>query len=217
MLAYANMVILLGAILLNLLRRRSGGEMLSWRSTLGTGLLCVVLFIAPSVAWAVGVRMLIGSYEVVEITKYNELVWLIEAWHAGFAIFVETVFEKITFFFGYAIWYAIPAAIFFSFAALRVVFAGQRCVVVWWKAVKPMVLPAFGASALSIGFFIAVGWAVPRLAFAAVPPLIVLACAALCCAATALPGGWRPLDRAAMAMLAAAQFGYIVIKIGPWS
>jgi hypothetical protein len=213
MLVYANMVILLAALLLGRLQRlSSGAEPRHWRANAGLALLCIVLFALPTLVWSQALHALIGSYEQLETRKYREIVWILDAWQQGWPMFVETVALKIGFFAYHFTIYALPSLGLIAFAALR-----SQNINGWLRLLEPALWPTLGACVLSLGFFIVLGWPAPRLAFAAIPPLLVLAGYAMCCTASLRPAGWPVPDRIAVA---AAAFGYalfILQKDGPWS
>ena len=72
-------------------------------------------------------------------------------------------------------------------------------------------------SCAMLGFYTCVGYIVPRLAYPAIPPLIVAAGAAALAIAQRLPARPRAILAAGCAAIAVAQVVFEVVKPGPWS
>src|SRR5215472_455665 len=84
-------------------------------------------------------------------------------------------------------------------------------------AAWPMLMIGLYVSAAMLGFYTCVGFIVPRLAYPAIPPLIVAAGATAIAIAQRLPARPRAILAAGCAAIALAQIIFEVVKPGPWS
>ncbi|RVT92580.1 hypothetical protein [Sphingomonas crocodyli] len=212
MLIYANAMILFGALLIALFKRPAKTPI----HNIGMVVAYALLFAVPTLGWGALVRLLVGSYYVIEAQKYDEFVWVLNAAMAGPATFVTAVWTMSWFFIRHALLYTIPPLIFVLFAAAHAARHGRAAFDKWWAGLRPLLAAPLLASGLSLGFFIFVGFQSPRLAYPAIPPLVALAAIALV-QAKRVGGGWTGADRIILAALAIANAGYIVVKDGPWS
>ncbi len=217
LLAYPVFAILLPTLLLaqiSALRRRQAfwlSPNLVIASGLGT-IFCAV----PTMLWYAVVKFFVGSYLLQEASKYHEVVWLAEAWRSGPGIFVGSVAVTAWFFIRYAAEQAIPVGLLLLmiWIVLRLSGADTR---LWFRRLRTVAAPIGVASAICLIFYTIVGWRAERLAYAAVPPLVMLAGAGALYASALLPSvGRRWLDVSVAAVICAWSF-YIVCKAGPLS
>jgi hypothetical protein len=211
MLAYAAVAILFPCLILTQLRA------VNWsvtRKFIIDVALSAIACALPTIIWVKTVQLMIGSYMLVETAKYDEIVWIARAWKKGLMELISAVGGKIFFFSFNAILQAIPAflVLAISWAALKVSGADIR---EWHLRMRPIAWPAVAVSAICLLFFIFIGWPAPRLAYAAVPPLVVLAGAGALHAANLLRANQGQKLEWAIAIVVACWCVFTVLKAGP--
>jgi hypothetical protein len=169
----------------------------------------------PSLAWYVVLKNVVGSLDFVETSKYGEVVWIAQAWREGIIVFIEAASAKFWFFLHHAAEQAIPIGIIFMILAFLVKMSGAQMRTLW-NSVKPVALPACLVSAICLVFYTIVGWSAPRLAYAAIPPLVILCgIAAVQTARLSRETGRRV--EIAIACVVGGQMIYTILKAGPLS
>src|SRR5262249_31353519 len=134
------------------------------------GILCAT----PSLLWYLIVELTTGSFMVAEITHLGQVVWISRAWSAGWFPFLTTVGQTVWFFFSNAVLQATPAWLIMMFAWIALKRSGPDSGI-WLRMQRPVIEAALIVSLICLAFFTIVGWPAARLAYAAIPPLIIMA------------------------------------------
>lgn len=186
------------------------------RRLLALAAVSLVLCAIPPVAWYLFVTFSIGSFELIETRKYNQIVWIAQAASEGFGTLASTVARKTWFFTSQMLRQALP--VLFALAAITAWVLGQsRTKRAWLQEMREPAAAAVGVCALFVAFYTFIGYQDERLAYAGVGPLIVLACIAVHRAEPHLDGGWPRAAAWAAGGFAAACAAFTVLKDGPYS
>ncbi|MGI8527258.1 MAG: hypothetical protein ACR2K5_13995 [Pseudolabrys sp.] len=174
----------------------------------------IVLSIFPSLLWYAYVRMTTGAFFQFEVAQ-GHVVWMAKAWAQGLGPFLAAWFGNLGELLGFAAPQAIPLAVtivWLAFVALRFRLAFLRHDPRW-----RIVFAALYVGLAALGFYTCVGWIVDRLAYPAIPALIVAAGTAGLMLNSQLTNSQRRTLAAGFFVIALGQMVFVVLKNGPWS
>ncbi|HEY1474656.1 MAG TPA: hypothetical protein VGF53_11300 [Pseudolabrys sp.] len=191
------------------------GSRAIWWQTLCNLMIIAVFTFAPEALWFAFVWFKTGGFYQHEMTKYDEVVWILRAWHEGLGTLITIWLGKLLLLLRFAAEQAIPlAAVSVIVAALWLTNRGGEPDT--RPALWPLAVTAVLVSAVAAAFYTSVGMIVPRVAYSAIPALIaVVAAAALALAAR---GGRRgEIVGYCCVAIALGAAAYTVLKNGPYS
>ena len=172
----------------------------------------------PLALWYAYVRATSGAFFAAEL-DLHQVVWMKDALAQGLGVFLAQWFGYL----GELLGFAAPQAL--GLAAFLVWLAASAAAAMWTRRIAPanlsiampMIATGLYVSCAVLGFYTCVGWITDRLAYPAIPPLVIAAGAT----AVAIAQRLAPWPRAVLAggclAIAAAQVIYEVAKLGPWS
>jgi hypothetical protein len=195
--------------------RRASTPLATLRSFLKATIV-ILAALAPLFCWHVLVLKVVGSYTLLEVSRYDNVIWLYNALQQGAGVFAAKLFAKLWFFIRSAAIQTVPAAAIILLAGSLVAFKGERFLE-WWKWIAPLATAAILVSGICVAFFTVIGWESDRLAFAAVPPIIALSGTAACRAGQHLSDRWGRLAVGGAAIIVLAQGLYTLLRDGPYS
>ena len=192
---------------------RDGARTTWTQSGINLVLLAVLVFL-PEALWYAFVRFKTGGFYQHEMVRYNEVVWMLDAWHEGVTTLAALWLSKLARLLWFAGLQAGPlAAVMIAVAALGLTNRSEAATrPPFWRLVATAIL----VSALTAAFYASVGLIKARIAYSVIPALIVVA------AAGALALTAQNITRrrtmacwcVAVAVIAAI---YTVVKNGPYS
>jgi hypothetical protein len=173
-----------------------------------------ILSAVPWALWYVYVRITTDGFFAAEL-HLRQVVWMKDALADGLGAFFSQWFDYL----GQLLQLAAPQAV--SLAALVGWLALTLAATVRQRielaAASRIIAIGVYVSCAVLGFYTCVGWIVERLAYPAIPPLIVAAGAIAAMIAQRLAPRPRTIFAAGCLALAVAQVIYEVAKQGPWS
>ncbi len=177
-----------------------------------------LLSAAPSALWYAYLHVAAAQVFYAEL-DLREVVWMKDALAQGLGTFLAQWFGYFGRFLAFAAPQALALAALIGWLALTLAVATRRHPIALapLAAAWPMVAIGLYVSCAMLGFYTCVGYIVPRLAYPAIPPLIVAAGAAAMAIAQRLPARPRAVLAAGCAAIAVAQVIFEVVKPGPWS
>ncbi len=186
------------------------------RSALANLALLVLLSCAPMALWYACVVHRLGHFYQTEQMgphPYARVAWILEALRHG--TFLSQFLDQLGQLLARARPQAVAAAMLgglLGFAAI-----GDRAAAAALRARLPAVLTGLYVSAAMLAFYTGVGWVLDRLAYPAIPPLLVAG--GMAAAAMARRMGGRGRRRLALGCLGVALVNlvWVVAKDGPWS
>lgn len=178
-------------------------------------ILLTVLTGAPEALWAAFVILKTGGFYQHEVIKYHQVVWILDAWQTSVGSMLEVWLVKLDEFLKFAAAQAVPL-IGVSLLVGALLLASRNAARTVRPSPWPLVATAVFVAAISIFFYVTVGQIVARLAYSAIPTLIVAA-AAVGLAATDGNAAARRVFAYGSVIIAVVAAVYTVVKNGPWS
>ena len=180
--------------------------------------LLVLLSAAPSALWYAYLRVAADQIFYAEF-HLREVVWMKDALAQGLQAFLGQWFGYLGELLAYAAPQALALVALIGWLAVTLVIAVRRHRIALARlaAAWPMLVIGLYVSCAMLGFYTCVGFIAPRLAYPAIPPLIVAAGATAIAIAQRLPARPRAILAAGCAAIALAQIIFVVVKPGPWS
>jgi hypothetical protein len=183
------------------------------RHALANLALLLALSIAPMALWYLFVVRMTGQFFHIEADHFGQVMWILSALEQG--SFLRRFFMTLGELLGFAAPQALPLAMLLGMLAILA--WHDRDAAAGLRAAFPVALVALYVSAAFLGFYTCVGWYSDRLAYPAIPPLLIAAGAAAATMVSRMdPLGCQRLTRGC-AGLALANLIWVVIKDGPWS
>lgn len=218
LLAYAAFAMVVPCLVgAQMLARRRAGEPMFGASALWEAALVGVIAVAPALLWSMFVRATVGSFDLIEVSKYHELVWVWEAMARGPAELVRASTAMAWFFLRHAAEQAVPAALILLLSGWAVLSARSSALRPWLRSLAPAAAATLPVTAIALAFYTLIGWTAARLAYAAVPPLLILAAAGAARADARVPASKRQQLLAGVAVVVVGTCVWIVLKPGPLS
>ena len=175
--AYPLFVIVLPCVAVcGLLFAATDGTRKTWIGSAVNFILLSVLSLAPEALWAGFVLLKTGAFYQHEMVRYNEVTWMLDAWHRSAGTLAAIWWDKFEHLLQFAALQAIPLlTVLLVVAALTIKkrSADHDASRSLWS----LVLTALLVDAVTAVFYTCVGLIVPRLAYALIPALIVVAAA----------------------------------------
>jgi hypothetical protein len=175
----------------------------------------VVLTALPEALWAAFVILKTGGFYQHEVERYHQVVWILEAWQTGFAAVAQIWSAKLDDFLRRAVAQAVPL-IAVSILAGALLLANRKAAMETRPSPWPLLATAVLVAAISTFFYVTVGQIVWRLAYSAIPALIVAAAAVGLAATNGNVTGRKVLAGGSVIIVLAAAL-YTVVKNGPWA
>jgi hypothetical protein len=177
----------------------------------------LVLSAVPSALWYVGVQMTVGRFFSAEL-GLRQVVWMKDALEQGVGTLLAQWFDYLQQFLVLAASqaFALAAVIVLLIATVGVLMRYRVAPMNLW-AVMAMIGIGLYVSCAVLGFYTCVGWVTDRLAYPAIPPLLVAAGVVAVVIAQRLPARSRTVFAGVYLLVAVGQMIYEVAKIGPWS
>lgn len=171
--------------------------------------------VLPAVWWLI-VRGVTEGFHSHEIERYRQFVWILDAWHAGVEVLGRRSLANAGRFLATFVPVIAPPAGLVLATAVAARLARVRLGNVFGDH-RPTVVAAVVVFCVVTGFCAAMGFYKPRLAWNAVPPVLILA-------AVLVDGIERHGTRAAatrirvaLGVTAVTWLGYVVTKVGPFA
>jgi hypothetical protein len=174
------------------------------------------LGVAPFALWYLFVRMATGEFYDHELSS-GLGVWMINAWaHGGVAALLGGWAQHGAAMVKLAAWQAIPIGAVMA-VLLMAAITQREIVCAALGPLVPVAMAGLFVSAVVVAFYASAGYTPARLAFAAIPPLIVVAGAIAVAVVQRLEAIHRRMLACGCAMIAALQVIYVIVKDGPYS
>ena len=170
----------------------------------------------PFITWYLFVKITVGTFYIHETTKFNQVLWIADAWRDGPFVLLSAWFGNAL----YLVMMAIPQLIFTSAAVVWTFIMLARDkneILSMLRTCRLVITFCVVAAVLYIAFFATVGYMAPRLAVGIVPTFVVAA------------GIFAVVATRSMSMRNSKtlEMGYVgigalaavvtVVKDGPWS
>ena len=178
----------------------------------------LTLSAVPSALWYFAVQMTTGRFFSAEL-DLRPVVWMKDALEQGVGTLLAQWFDYLHQFLVLAAPQAFALAAIVVLLIATVVGVVMRCRVApmnLWNAIAMIGIGLYVSCAV-LGFYTCVGWVADRLAYPAIPPLLVAAGVVAVLIAQRLPASSRTVFAGVYLLVAVGQMIYEVAKIGPWS
>jgi hypothetical protein len=172
--------------------------------------------LSPLIVWYFYVKITVGNFYIHETTKFNQVVWIADAWRDG-------PFTLLYSWFGNAFYLVVMATPQLLFTALAVVWtfimlARDKTAILTILSTCRLALSFCGVAAvLYIAFFATVGYMAPRLAVGIVPACVVAAGIFAVVATHSISNRNCKILEMGYVGLGALAAMVTVVKDGPWS
>jgi hypothetical protein len=183
------------------------------RHALANLALLFALGVAPMALWYFYVVATTGEFFHIEAEHFGQVVWIVEALEQGSFLrrFFMTLGELLAFAAPQALPFAM-LAVLLGVAALR-----DRNAAAGLRATLPIAVIGLYVSVAFLSFYTCVGWYSDRLAYPAIPPLLITAGVAAATMAGRMDPRRRRMLASGCAGVALANLVWLVAKDGPWS
>ena len=175
--------------------------------------LLLVASIVPMALWYVYVVHMTGEFFHIEAEHFGQVVWMLNALQQGSLL--RRLFMTLGELLAFAAPQAAPLAmlvVLLGLAALR-----DREAAAGLRAALPVALVGLYVGAAFLGFYTCVGWYSDRLAYPAIPPLLIAAGVMAVAMAARMDPKRRQILAFGCASVAFANLVWVVAKDGPWS
>lgn len=212
--AYAAFAVFLPSVLIpDFLRLRNA---LSWRGLLlvvGRIVIFTVVVASPMLIWIAVVKSEAGSFYSHEIVAYGQVVWIWDALRQGIVTLLGSLFSNVL----ATARYDVPYFVFIVVYLATVELSANRQLHTLALMVRSIPRSAVVVSVLFVAFFSLAGVIADRVAFSAVPPLLVGAAWAAGSTAPGLSRANRVRTSLVAGLLTALFVAYELLKTGPFA
>jgi len=173
------------------------------------------LAILPEGIWYVSVRFATGDFYQHEMAL-GQVTWMLESAQGGFSLIVSQWLRNFVGLHELALPQAFPLGTVLVLLAVAGI-ANPRKTFEAMRRQGPLIAGGILVAVVVLAFYASVGFIVPRLAFACIPPLMVATGAAALAVAAGLDDRRRRALGLACLAIAAGQSIFMIVKDGPYS
>ncbi len=191
------------------------GAQVTWSQSAINFTMFAAFTFVPEALWFAFVRLKTGGFYQHEVSRYREVVWMLDAWHDGFGMLAYIWWSNLEFLMRFAALQAIPL-ITILLGVIALGLAGRNSKRNPRSSFCPLVATGILVSAVIAAFYASVGLIIPRLAYSIIPPLITVV-SAMTLAMTRHDYARRVIMAYWCLAVALGAVIYTIVKDGPYS
>jgi hypothetical protein len=212
--AWAGFFVFLPCVLIaDLIRLRAAPSRRYLGAFLRRGTLLLVAVTLPMLLWILIVKSRSGSFYHLEIAEYGQAVWILKALSQGIPVFLDRLIDNVAVIIRQDIPYL--AFLVLYLAVVTLLAHGPRAL--RHTLTRMLAVDSLIVASLFVVFFALVGITFDRVAFSAVPPLVLATATAQRNSHGHPPRAKRLIVTISALLLASGFFVYELLKTGPFA